>query len=71
MSLLLADLRTDENMKEGGGLTPLHMAVSCGDKEMLVKDSRLEREVKVEGLTALEFVKTMDDSDADLVNMLS
>ena len=52
----------------------MHMAVSCRNKdivEMLVKDSRLEKDVKVEGLTALEFVKTMDDADMDLINLLS
>ena len=73
VSMLLADIRTDVNMKEGGGLTPLHMAVSCGNKEiveLLMKNNRLEKEVKVEGLTALEFINTMDDPDESLVKML-
>ena len=49
------------------------MAVSCGNKEiveLLMKNNRLEKEVKVEGLTALEFINTMDDPDESLVKML-
>ena len=74
VSLLLADQRTDVNLKEGGGLTPLHMAVSIGNKEileLLLRDNRLDKEIKVEGLTALEFIKTLDHPDEALVNMLS
>ena len=74
VSLLLADQRTDGNLKEGGGLTPLHMAVSIGNKEileLLLRDNRLDKEIKVEGLTALEFIKTLDHPDEALVNMLA
>ena len=66
---LLDDKRIDVNLMEGGGMTPLHLALSCGNKElskMLLDDSRLDKEAKINGLTPKEFVKTMEGLNQEL-----
>ena len=73
VSLLVNDSRTDVNLKEGGGLTPLHLAVSCGNKEsvqILIGHPKIERETLLDGLTALEFAKTLDGSVYDEIASL-
>jgi ankyrin repeat protein len=45
--MLLAFPRVDVNLREGGGLTALHLAVLYNNKElvtMFVKDKRVDRE---------------------------
>ena len=60
----------DPNLREGGGLTPLHLAVLCGNKEivqLLARDKRVNRETKAEGQTALGMATMMETPDKEII----
>ena len=68
--MLLAFPPVDVNLREGGGLTALHLAVLYNNKElvtMLVKDKRVDREATSEGQTPLDMAKIMDNPNEDII----
>ena len=72
--MLLAFPPVDVNLREGGGLTALHLAVLYNNKElvtMLVKDKRVDREATAEGQTALDMAKIMDNPNEDIIAALN
>ena len=72
--MLLAFPAVDVNLREGGGLTALHLAVLYNNKElvtMLVKDKRVDRKAKSEGQTPLDMAKMMDNPDEDIIAALT
>lgn len=74
VSLLLAWPGVDVNLREGGGLTALHLAVLYSNKElvtMLAKDKRVNREAKAEGQTPLDMAKIKENTDEDIMDVLS
>ena len=70
VKLLLTNGEVDPNLREGGGLTPLHLAVLCGNKEivqLLARDKRVNRETKAEGQTALGMATMMETPDKEII----
>ena len=70
VSMLLSFPAVDVNMREGGGLTALHLAVIYNNKElvnMLVKDKRVDREAKAEGQTPLAMAQMMESPNEDII----
>ena len=64
----------DVNLREGGGLTALHLAVLYNNKELvtkLVKDKRVDREAKSEGQTPLDMAKMMENPNEDIIAAIS
>ena len=71
--MLVAFPAVDVNLREGGGLTALHLAVLYNNKElvtMLVKDKRVDREAK-SGHTPLDMAKMMDNPNEDIIAALT
>ena len=74
VSMLLAFPPVDVNLREGGGLTALHLAVLYNNKElvnMLVKDKWVDRGATSEGQTPLVMAKMMDNPNEDIIADIS
>merc|ERR1712128_407013 len=74
VSMLLAFSGGDVNLREGGGLTAMHLAVLYNNNElvnMLANDKRVDREVKSEGQTPLAMAKMMETQNKDIIDAIS
>ena len=73
VSLLLESERCEVNTREGGGMTALHLAVVYNNLNMvrtLLADKRTERDLKVEGETALQLATSLHTNNQQMADIL-
>ena len=65
--------RCEVNTREGGGMTPLHLAVIYNNikiVETLLADQRTVRDLKVDGQTALQLANSLHTDNTQMAELL-
>ena len=73
VSVLLGSERCEVNTREGGGMTALHLAVVYNNIKIvrrLLADQRTDRDLKVEGQTALELANSLHTNNQEMADIL-